>query len=177
MCSSTSNEHKIWSTAYHEAGHAFMLILFGHNGVEIIVNESEEGEVRYSSYVAPESLIALIEKYIFACIAIAGSVSEDKFMDRKNPGYSLLYGGGADAEQYQKLRLPHGSFLPLLDATNEIIEENWKLISKIADAAYIAKYLSKKEIDQLLSGVDMSQKRVMYEQKLENLELETAQDA
>lgn len=181
-------QRKRKEAAYHEAGHIFMLALFGHQIIDASISEEDNGEIKfkgeanYSPYVDPASLVDLSEKHAFACIAFAGSSAEDKLKDweKDERGMSIFAGGSDDYTQYQYLKLEKGSTKPLLEFTNEIIDEHWPVISKLAEDLYQLGSLNSQEIEVILDitisthpvSKYLQAKRSQYEQHLKNIKLE-----
>jgi hypothetical protein len=138
-------------TAHHEAGHVLILSLFGYCVESVSIFENGEGVTNYTPHINTDSLESITDKFAVGCIAIAGSVSEDMFRGIKEPGTSFALGGGVlDLIDYQNLKLPKGSFLPLLDITNEIIKTNWSHISEFAEILYEKKNLEASDINIIL---------------------------
>lgn len=165
-----SSEFKLEATAYHEAGHAFMHLLFGHDVTRIFIDE-DDGKVESNYSVEPATLQEPLEKYIFACIAIAGSVAEGKFMKLDDP--RKKFGDGQsiyDFFEVGKLQLSKEVQSLLKDATNQIVMDNWSHISVFAKSLYAQRGLSKIEIDQLSSDIDFEEKRDFYIKKLGELD-------
>lgn len=187
MCPLNYREKKRKETAYHEAGHIFMLALFDHRVTDSNIREVHNGEIRfegetnYSPYMDPTSIKDLLDKRTFACIAFAGSSAEDKFRGCKDDcGMSIFDGGFDDWSQYQKLRLEQGSLKPLLELTNKIIDEHWSVVSELAEALYQSGSLNYQEIEAILNAKIptcsaskyLQDKRLQYDQNIKNIKLE-----
>ncbi|MFN5302326.1 MAG: hypothetical protein ACK5C9_06705 [Pseudanabaena sp.] len=156
-------------TAFHEAGHVFLHEVFKvpYTSVQINenVNENAQKGVVHGDGEAP------IDDLIYACICFSGAVSQDKCTHPLCPpeqyGESLqegLWVNGSDLDKYTKLGLSKNHFRSLLDFTIKIIidNDNWELVSKIADALIKKKQLRPEEVKQIVGDLGLKEKQYLY---------------
>lgn len=149
-----------------------MIRLFGYDVINASIDKDNGGETNYIPYTPPELIEDLMEKYIFTCIAFAGSIAEDIFRGFEEPFASLSVGGGGDDfSKYTKLGFPIGSSDRFLDPVRKIVEENWDLISHIADIICEKKCLSSSEVNEIFQDKDLDEKQEFYKLELSKISL------
>ncbi len=171
MISPNFTEKELKATAYHEAGHAFMHLLFGYDVTSVSVNEDNNtGKVESNYSVEPEGLQKLLDKYAFACIAIAGSVSEGRFLKLDEPVEK--FGDIESLDDFSKvgrLNLPNPIRSLLIDLTNRILMNEWNAVSAIAEELHIHKKPSQTEVNQFFAETNLGVKHDLYVKDLERL--------
>jgi len=160
---------KTMKTAFHEAGHVFLHQVFKIPYTSVQINENINENVQKGSVHGAEE--APIDDLIYACICFSGAVAQDKYTHPsclpEQYGESLqegLWVNGSDLDKYKKLGLSENHFRPLLDFTIKIIidNDNWELVSKIANALIKKKQLRSEEIKQILGDLKLKEKQYLY---------------
>lgn len=171
MCSLSYKEQKQNEAAYHEAGHIFLLALFGYTVINASINEDiDKGDTNYRPRINPSSLEDKLDKYIAACIATAGVVSEARFRGIHNPSALFYEGGLDDLGQFMQTGLSKDFLGPMIDVANQILESHKGVISKIADELYKKKSLTQEEIGDLLNDVSLAEESKKYKNELVKIE-------
>lgn len=158
------------ASAHHEAGHIFMLSLFGYTVTDASINEdTDEGETNYTPRIDPASLEDTLDKLVTAYIATAGVVAEARFRDVRDPSVLFYDGGLSDLQQFTQTGLSKDFIGPMFEAADRILSDHEDVISNIADELYRKKRLSQAEIEAFLTGVDFVGENKKYIGKLSNI--------
>jgi len=164
------------SAAFHETGHVLIHEVFGWSYTDAYVNEAGKEGVRYT-YSDPREESPVLDKLIYACICLAGSIAEDKFdrpnIKRKELGVSLIDGGldqESDISKYYSLKFPPELFEEIIDATIDIILDNWEAVSKIATTLEKEGHLTNEDVKKLLNEADLTENKSIYMDRLEQIQ-------
>jgi hypothetical protein len=164
-------QQKQKESAHHEAGHIFMLSFFGYTVTDASIDEEiDEGETNYTPRIDPAFLTDTLDKHVAACIAIAGVVSEARFRGLPDSSALLLEGGLSDLVQFKQVSASIDFLGPIINFTEQILEENKDIVSKIADELYESKILTHEKIENLLNFVDLTKENKKYKSELINIE-------
>lgn len=176
MAQDSSNSESL-STAFHEAGHVLIHEIFGRPYTDVSVAEVGKEGVNYS-YPDPQKDSPAIEKLIYACICYAGAIAEDKFnflpdVAKEELGRTIAYGVmslDSDLAKFKNLHLPQGSYEKVQEVVSNMVIENWKTVSTIAQALYEKKHITSENIKLLLDQTGFISNRDFYVQQLKNLQ-------
>ncbi len=169
---------KIERSAFHEVGHLIIHEIFGlgYRDLRIIKIEHEGGSINFEGNLHSEfgeeflntTSPELIDKLRYACICLAGSVAEEKYLYPNNdPTWGLLLATGfSDFNEYNKLNLKNHYKKFLKDITKEIITETWESISKIASILVEKKKLKLEQFEQIWNSQEIKQFFVPEEKQI-----------